>query len=117
MMDTQQRINLGQAKNQATEMLKLYVTKNPLEGKEKYKDFYLRWVNNFIEWNTETDLKTEGKVKDNSNMDTPKTTDSKPSSPTSNLPTQLSEKQKRCLRCRLPIPKSFTFHNECGWSE
>lgn len=104
----QERIELGQAKNQASEILKLYITKNPLEGKDKYKEFYQRWVGNFTEWNKEIDLKAEGGV-GHSDLNTP--SDTKTSHP------QPSIKQKYCLKCKTIIPKTWKRHEECGWSE
>ena len=53
ILTMQERIELGQAKNQAVEILKLYINKNPMETEDKYGSFYKKWITRFWEWNKE----------------------------------------------------------------
>ena len=55
ILTLQERIELGQAKNQAAEILKIYISKNPIETEEKYALFYKKWVKRFWGWNNEID--------------------------------------------------------------
>jgi hypothetical protein len=115
-MDTQQRINLGQAKNQAVEKLKKF----DFITFEDYKLSYKEWVRNFYEWNNEVDaefLETKGGDKEGIGFHlTPDNSNSQPH-PSANIPTQLSDKQKRCPQCRMAIPKTWKRHEACGWTE
>ena len=105
-MDTQDRINLGQAKNQASDMLRDLFFKIPEQDRET---IYIKLVEFFYSTNKKIDLKTEGEGSSNSSL-TPqlKTNDSKPSP---------YPKQKYCPKCNVIIPKTWKKHIECGWKE
>ena len=109
MIDTQERINLGQAKNQATMIMTEMFFKGFKEDREK---MYKELVKSFYKWNKELDEEMgKGDVfSDNSKAIhglTPKTESIPPISP----------KQKYCPKCNIKIPKTWTKHLHCGWEE
>lgn len=60
IMTQQEHIALGQAKNQATEMLKLYIPRNLAASQENYEKVYKKWTKIFLRWNTELDTEIMG---------------------------------------------------------
>ena len=110
-METQDRINLGQAKNQAATLLKeVYFKADKADRKIIYKELVMQ----FYDWNKEIDLELErvGVVSDKkpfNHIVSPNV-----NKPTSKTP---SDKQKVCPRCNTIIPKSWSKHIECGWKE
>lgn len=53
ILTIQERIELGQSKNQATEILKIYISKNPIATEDDYALFYKKWAKRFLRWNKE----------------------------------------------------------------
>jgi len=110
-MDTQDRINLGQAKNQASSMMADIIFKMPsVDRKETYKAL----VRFFHSANKEIDeefLKTGGEGKGlTRDVISPITTKA------TSVPSP-SPKQKYCPKCNIIIPKTWKKHIECGWVE
>jgi hypothetical protein len=104
----QERITLGQAKNQAVEFLK---EKNIWT--EDYEASYKKYVRLFYKWNSELDdellkkgdgLNTTSHPRDSDSM--VQEQDKKPSP---------SPKQKFCPQCSMVIPKTWMNHGVCGW--
>lgn len=108
MNDNQEKINLGQAKNQAVEKLK----SSTFINLEQYEVAYKEWTIRFYKWNKDIDKEV---------LETKESTEkllpigaNQPLSQNNPVP---SPKQTLCPNCKLPIPKSFKYHKECGWSQ
>jgi hypothetical protein len=99
-------IKLGQAKNQATEVL---CSLNIDSNEEIFFKYYKPLVKRFFKINNEIDKEVINEL--NSEKETKVTNEQK----------SISDKQQYCPGCKKPIPKTWKSHKiqfgGCGWGE
>ena len=111
-MDTQISIKLGQAQNQATQILKgIWFNSFKDDRETMYKDM----VRDIYEWNSDLEIEL---MKDLKTKEEPvKSTLLSPNNSTVSKQALPSPKQKYCPKCKVIIPKAWTKHIECGWKQ
>ena len=112
-MDTQQQIQLGQAENQATQILKGIWFNSFSDDRER---MYKEMVKTIYQWNRDLEVELENslKTKEEPVKSIP------PLSPNDSKVSKQafpSLRQKYCPKCKIIIPKTWTKHIECGWVE
>lgn len=107
---TEESMKLGQAKNQATQILKtIFIDQNAagiktIMVRPEFNEFYKDLVKKFYQLNEELDKEVLGK---------PETMPFKKVI----SPKKPSDKQKYCPKCNEIIPKTWKQHIVCGWKE
>ena len=103
--DRSKEIELGQAKNQALEIIKLEYTDDADCKKflEQHKDMYFELVEMLLQWNTELNNKFIKKAQ--------------PIPASAPTPSKKEFPEKECPRCKKMIPAYFKQHFECSWKQ